>query len=347
MEQWVRGLSEGWPRRHVWQPEQLEGACGYVEGLLAEASGRAVQRQSFEARFWADGSGERIEQLACVNLVVDLPGTQAPERILVVGAHYDSRVGMRTQQGTVPCFEGEDASGAQRVYQDTPGANDNASGVAALVALAGMLAERPLPITVRLVSWANEEYPFFRNCWARPGLRRGGERFFADGMGSYRHAQRCVEAGERIVGVIALDTLGCYRRDPDYQVEGYPGWKRAGLRRIFPASGDYVAFMSNRRSRGFLRAVQRSFAQACAVPSIRRSFPLMDTLKVGWSDDWAYWQFGIPGLIVTDTAYIRSCHYHRVTDTADRLDYAAFAKVVAGLGAAIAQVCAGLARVRL
>lgn len=339
----VRALSEGWPRRHVWQPEQLAGACGYVEGLLAQACGRAVERQLFTARFWADSRGARVEHLECVNLAVDLPGTEKPERILIVGAHYDSRVGMRMQQGTVPCFEWDGVPEAARCYQDTPGANDNASGVAALVALAEMLAAEPLPITVRLVSWANEEYPFFRNRWAKPATHPSCDVFFADGMGSFQHARRCVAAGESIVGVLALDTLGCYRQDPDYVVEGYPAWKRAVLRRIFPSGGDYVAFMSNRRSRRFLRQVHAHYTAVGTVPAIRRSFPLMDTLKVGWSDDWAYWQFGIPGLIVTDTAYIRSCHYHRVTDTADRLDYPETAKVVLSLGQAIPRTCAQLA----
>jgi hypothetical protein len=52
---------------------------------------------------------------------------------------------------------------------------------------------------------------------------------------------------------------------------------------------------------------------------------------VGWSDQWAYWKFGWPAVMVTDTAPFRYPHYHTLRDTPDKLDYDRLARVVRGL----------------
>lgn len=335
LEAKVRGLTEGYPRRHVWNPEGLDGAAAYVQAEL-EAAGLPVQTEPYQACFWRNAQRE-VGTHRCRNLIVDFPGQAHPERVLIVGAHYDSRVGMASQQGTVPCFEWEGQPAAVREFQDTPGANDNGSGIATLLALAHGLRQSRLPITVRLVAWANEEYPFFRNGWAEAD--KAGAEFFAEGMGSYHHAKQLSAGDEQICGAIALDTLGTYRaRDAD-ALDAQSWLRRLAMRALFPKTGDYVAFMSNRDSRGFLKQVHRAYAKNGTVRGITRAFP---TMGRGWSDDWAYWQFDIPGLIVTDTAYVRSRHYHRVSDTADRLTYGPFAEVVWALRSTIEQVAAEL-----
>ncbi|HEX2201397.1 MAG TPA: M28 family peptidase, partial [Gammaproteobacteria bacterium] len=72
-----------------------------------------------------------------INIEVSRMGCSRPEQILLVGAHYDS-------------------------VRGSPGANDNGSGVAALLEIARFFTEVEQPeITVRLVAFVNEEPPFF------------------------------------------------------------------------------------------------------------------------------------------------------------------------------------------
>ena len=62
---------------------------------------------------------------------------------------------------------------------------------------------------------------------------------------------------------------------------------------------------------------------------------------VAWSDQWAFWQHGYPGIMITDTAPFRYPHYHSATDTPDKLDYDRFALVVSGLEKVIAKLADG------
>src|SRR5512141_1474486 len=107
-------------------PDRLEQTIRYITAQFA-SSGCTVTNQPFVC----DGTTYH-------NVIAELPGKDAPERVLVVGAHYDT-------------------------VAATPGADDNASGVAGVLALARELAKRPLGATVRFVAFALEEPPFYRS----------------------------------------------------------------------------------------------------------------------------------------------------------------------------------------
>lgn len=224
------------------------------------------------------------------NLEITLAGTIRPSEIIVIGTHYDS-------------------------VRGSPGANDNASGVAALLEIGRALKGASLGRTVRLVAFVNEEPPFFY--W--------GE------MGSGVYAKAARRRGDDIRLMMSLEMLGAYSDRPGSQ--GYPpflGW-------FYPDRANFIAFVSNLSSRHGLRRTVAAFRSASAFPSEYLIAPGI-VPGVSWSDQLSFWREGYPALMVTDTAFHRYPHYHTAQDTPDKLDYVRMAQVVEGLAKAIAML---------
>lgn len=214
---------------------------------------------------------------------VTLPGTTRANEIVVIGAHYD-------------------------VFQGTPGADDNASGCAAVLALARRFADRPQARTIRFVLFTNEEPP----------------NFMEPTMGSWVYAKACRERGDAITAMVSLETLGYYSTLPGSQ--RYP----PGLSMLFPSTGDFVAFVSDVSSRHLVRRSLGAFRAGAEFPSEAAALP-QGIPGIGWSDHWAFWQEGYRAIMVTDTALFRNPNYHLPTDTPDTLDYERLARVVDGM----------------
>ncbi len=211
---------------------------------------------------------------------------------IVVGAHYDS-------------------------CGDAPGANDNGSGTAAVIELARLLADLRgrSDVRIRLVLFVNEEPPYFHS---------------AD-MGSYRYARLLAERGEALIGMISLETMGCFLDEPGSQ--RYP----PPFNLLYPDKGNFIAFVGTLRARIFLHALIRSFRTHTAFPSAGGVAPSF-VPGVNWSDHWSFERFGYPAVMVTDTAPFRYAHYHRATDTPDKVDHAKLARVTHGLERVIRDV---------
>jgi Zn-dependent M28 family amino/carboxypeptidase len=189
-----------------------------------------------------------------------------------------------------------------------PGANDNGTGVAAMLALARRFSGQKPRRTLRFVAFANEEPPHFQTAE----------------MGSVVYAQRSRERSENVVAMLSLETLGYYDDAQGSQVYPPP----IGL--FYPSTGNFVGFVSNVSSRKLLRDVVGDFRSHTRFPSEGAALPAVIP-GVGWSDHWAFWQAGYPALMVTDTAPFRYPHYHTGADTPDKIDYERLARVVAGL----------------
>ena len=279
--------------RHIWLRDRLEAAADWIDSEFRSFGFPPATREKFVAR-----------DVPVENLWVEVPGSTRPDEIIVIGSHYDSRCGMATKKGRIP-----DPS-----RPGTPGANDNASGVAATVALARLFQDRLLAgktpeRTLRFVAFVNEEPPFFQTAE----------------MGSWVHARGCRARGEKIVGMFTPETLGYYTDEPGTQ-------KLASLfGRGGAATGDFVAFLCDWSSRKFLDAMLRHFRARTGFPVV--GLPVPKLLKrVAWSDDWGFWQEGYPGVTVTDTAFLRYREYHTPEDTPEKLVYPRMAQVVAALG---------------
>ena len=217
-----------------------------------------------------------------VNIECQVSGN---DEIVVIGAHYDSVIG-------------------------SPGADDNATGVAAIIELAKRFTKTKR--TLRFVAFANEEPPHF----ATPS------------MGSLRYAQRCRERRENVVAMLSLESIGYFSDAPKSQT--YP----AMLQLIYPGSGNFIAFVSNLKSAKLTRRCKRAFTNFPAeIGTLPEAVP-----GVGWSDQWAFWQCGYKALMVTDTAPFRNPYYHTARDTPDTIDYARLTKVIDGLEAVIHEI---------
>lgn len=283
LERHVKVLAADIGERNVFRPHALHAAADYIAQQWT-ARGCAVTRQDYQTR-----------GVPCANIEVALAGRVQANEVIVLGAHYDT-------------------------VRNSPGADDNASGVAALLEIAGMLQACSPQYTVRCVAFVNEEAPFF----------------FHGDMGSMRYARAARLRGDRIRLMLSLEMLGYYRDEPGTQ--RYPPL----LSRFYPASGNFIGFVSNLRSARRLRWVVDAFQASCDFPLEAAALPWW-VPGVALSDHASFWRHGYPAVMVTDTAYLRNPHYHSEHDVPATLDYERMAAVTRGLAAGIASLGPGAA----
>jgi Zn-dependent M28 family amino/carboxypeptidase len=257
---------------------QLVAAAEYIRATLA-GIGYEVRRHRYE-----------VSGRTCENLDAELRGTDKREQIVLVGAHYDS-------------------------VQGSPGANDNATGVAAMLALARAFGGTRPSRTVRFVAFTNEEPPFFQGRY----------------MGSRIYARRSRERDEKIMLMLSLETIGYYSDEPGSQSYPFP------FSFFFPSAGNFIAFVSNMENAPWVRKLLTAFRRHARFPS--EGGALWEWIPgVAWSDHWAFWKEGYPAVMITDTAPNRYPYYHTSADTPDKVDFSRMARVVSGLRQVIADV---------
>lgn len=276
----VQTLAGSIGERNQERPEALEAAADYIAENF-RLLGYAPLDEPFTSR------GARVR-----NIIAELPGQLADGGIIVVGAHYDSVPG-------------------------GPGANDNATGVAAVLELSRLLAGRRFAQQVRFVAFVNEEQPYS----------------YTHEMGSVVHANAARARDERITAMLSLETIGHYADAPESQ--HYP----APLSYLYPDRADFIGFVGNLRSLGLVRRCVGSFRRHARFPAEGAALPERID-GVGWSDHWSFWRAGYPALMVTDTAFFRYRHYHLPSDTPEKIDYERSARVVSGLAATITDLAA-------
>jgi hypothetical protein len=267
----VQALAGEIGERNVFRPRALAAAADYIEA--------AWRRQGYEVT----PQVYRVHGVRCANLEAALPGTVPVAGSLLLGAHYDS-------------------------IRGGPGANDNASGVAALLELSRLFAGLTPAMSVRFVAFVNEEPPFFLS----------GEQ------GSMVYARAARARGDDIRLMVALETIGCYHDAPGSQ--HYPPL----FRLFYPDRGNFLAFVSDFGSRRLMRHVAAAFRA-------RSDFPLEHVATFGlvpgvsWSDHRSFWVNGYRAFMVTDTAFYRYRYYHTAEDTPDKLSYPGLARATEGL----------------
>jgi hypothetical protein len=265
--------------RNLSRYSALNASADFIEKSFADA-GVTPRRDSYE-----------VNGKACHNIEVEIRGSSS--EIVLVGAHYDSVLG-------------------------APGANDNGSGVAGLLALARRFAGKPTQQTLRFVAFANEEPPYFQTAQ----------------MGSAVYARRCREQQDPITAMISLETIGYFSDAPRSQT--YPS---PGLGAFYPTKGNFIGLVGNLRSRALLRHAVNVFRGTGKLPAEGASLPAFIS-GVDWSDQWSFWQEGYRAIMVTDTALFRYPYYHTAEDTPEKLDYDSFALVVSGMQKVIEDLAA-------
>jgi hypothetical protein len=268
-------------RNVIYKYDALKRSAEYIESVW-RGMGYEVKSQPYTVKVKDGGEGAEVER-EVRNLEVELRGAQKPEEIVIIGAHYDSAPG-------------------------TPGADDNGSGVAMMLALSRhALAAKPSR-TLRFVAFVNEEPPFFRR----------------DTMGSRVYAKAARERNDQIVAMVSLETLGYFKDSPGSQHYPFP------FSLFYPSVGNFVALIANADSDALLSSVARSFRRTATVASEGAALPTF-VPGVDWSDHASFWKYGYEGVMLSDTAPFRNPHYHEPEDTPEKLDYPRLARVLHGM----------------
>ena len=207
-------------------------------------------------------------------------GDNTGERI-VVGAHYDARI-------------------------NTPGADDNASGISGLIELAYLIGKEKLNTGVELVAYTLEEPPFFGT----------------ENMGSAHHAKLLHDQKIRVRCMIALEMIGYFSNVPDSQSYPVPV-----LKIFYPNKGNFIAIVGRLDQRKIVKKIKRLMKGATGLPVYSVNAPLV-VPGIDFSDHRNYWQYGYDAVMITDTAFYRNQEYHKPGDTADRLNYELMGKAV-------------------
>lgn len=267
LQRHVRVISETFSPRSYRHVENLDRCADYIRQEFLKTGAR-VREQAYAA----DGIVYR-------NIIARFGSGDTD--LTVVGAHYD-------------------ACGL------TPGADDNASGVAGLLELASLLAKHPLDGNIELVAYTLEEPPNFRSPF----------------MGSAVHADDLHRREADVRGVIVLEMIGCF--SDAWMSQAYP---LPLLHLLYPSRGNFIAVVGRLDQRSFVRDLKARMqgATPLAVRSINAPASLPG---VDFSDHLNYWRHGYQAAMVTDTAFYRNGEYHQPGDTWERLDYRRMADVV-------------------
>ncbi|MGD2126324.1 MAG: M28 family peptidase [Desulfobacteraceae bacterium] len=234
----------------------------------------------------------RYHDFVVANVVTEISFSANPSKCYLLGAHYDS-VG-----GTV-------------------GADDNASAVAVQLETARQLKKafdnrEKLDLAVKFVSFALEEPPVYGS----------------SSMGSRVYAKKAKKEKEKIDGMICLEMVGYSCHDPGCQSYPFPVMFFG-----YPDKGDFIGLVGDFKSRQLTRSLYRAFLRNPELPVLKLSVPFRGWLMpaVRLSDHSSFWDHGFKSVMVTDSAFYRNPHYHRSSDTMDKLDSRFMAEVVESL----------------
>lgn len=258
--------------RSVYQPQNLKAAQDYVFQNLARA-GYAPRRQTFI-----------YQRLTVSNIIA---GEAAAGGYYILGAHFDTVAG-------------------------TPGADDNASGVAVLLEVARLARQFSLPRPWTFIGFTTEEPP----------------AFFTPYMGSRVYAKAARKQKDHILGMLCLEMVGYYRQEPGSQ--SLP----LTLRFMgYPTTGNFIGLVSDRRSKPVMQRLDTALKAGCRLPTATLAAPLGGHLmpEVRLSDHANFWDEGYPAVMLTDTAFMRNPHYHGPSDTMEKLDLKSMTELTLGL----------------
>ena len=225
--------------------------------------------------------------------VIGFFGDKTGERI-VIGAHYDARI-------------------------NTPGADDNASGISGLIELAYLIGKEKFNMGVELVAYTLEEPPFFGT----------------EDMGSAHHARLLHDRKVRVMCMIALEMIGYFS-----DVSGSQSYPMPALKIFYPNTGNFIAIVGRLNQRKIVKRIKGLMKGATDLPVYSVNAPLL-VPGIDFSDHRNYWLYGYDAVMITDTAFYRNQEYHKPGDTAERLNYELMGKAVIQIFEAIKGLAKG------
>lgn len=254
--------------RYPFSPHsKLEQVEGYIKGTL-ESYGLPVHRLAFP--FHGD---------TFFNLTAQKPGCESS--VFIISAHFDA-------------------------VEGSPGADDNASGIAVLLECARRLAGETMRHSLESAAFNLEEF----------GM-----------VGSSHYVRTIKKSAREVVGMISLEMVGYV--NPCRGSQKYP----SGLARFYPSEGNFIGLVANRKSKKMMDCFSKAMCEVRDLP--------VETLVVPWngwlmpptrlSDHAPFWDAGYPALLITDTSFFRNPHYHSRTDTFQTLNLDFMQQVVEGV----------------
>lgn len=252
--------------------QNLIAAQNYIVNVLKNY-GYTVTLKSFQS------DGKIVS-----NIETKISGSENQNEIIILGAHYDTVAG-------------------------SPGADDNASGVAVLLELARLLRNQKSKCSIYFVFFVNEEPPYF---WTR-------------NMGSYVYAKELKRNKTKIKAMFSIESVGYYSDEQHSQRYPVP------FNFFYPNKGNFIAFVGNLSSRSLVRRSLEIFRNTTQFPSEGIAAPAWIP-GISWSDQTNFWHYGYPAVMITDTVPYRNPHYHQASDKPATLAYDCMARVVQGLG---------------
>jgi hypothetical protein len=280
--QHVHTLSDKIGERSLIRYTRLEQAADYIQSHLGSL-GYKVEEQIY-----------RMQGRDYRNLIATLPGRNIPQEIILVGAHYDTVTG-------------------------TPGADDNASGVAGLLELARLCKNMELARTLRFVAFSLEEPPVFNSRY----------------MGSRVYARQARLDKQNIVAMLCLESIGYYSHKENSQEFPLPI-----MRFFYPNQGNFIAVVGNLSSWNLVNRVKDNLKESCQVPVETLISPSL-VPGVDFSDHASFWKEGYPAVMITDSALYRNPYYHLPSDTIHTLDFDSLTAVVKGVFHTIRKLAGG------
>lgn len=214
------------------------------------------------------------------NLILNLPASELKYPPILIGAHYDGVPG-------------------------SPAADDNGTGVAALLELARNFAAEPIKYPVRIVAFDLEEY----------GL-----------LGSQAYANFLKQQGQHLRLMISLEMLGYCDDSPNSQ--RYP----TGLEYFYPDRGNFIALIGNLTALPDLMKLRGNIRQSgtkCEFLPVPNQGKMVRATRL--SDHAPFWDNGYRAMMITDTAFMRNPHYHQASDRIETLNLDFLAGVCRGL----------------
>lgn len=210
-------------------------------------------------------------------------GTENAKRI-IVGAHYD-------------------------VCGDQQGADDNATGVTAILELARMLKDQKLNYRIDLVAYTLEEPPYFRT----------------ENMGSYIHAKYLKDNNVDVYGMLSVEMIGYFSDEEKSQ-----SFPLGIMSAIYGNKGDFITLVKKFGAGKFVRNFSNDFKDSKKIKTETFSAPKFVS-GVDFSDHLNYWKFGYSAVMLTDTSFFRNKNYHEPTDTLETLDLPRMKNVIDGI----------------
>ncbi len=275
----VTHLASITPARNSFNMASLNKAADYIHSEFSK-TGCEVREQTYKLK------GKEFRNISCFFGPKDAA-------LMVIGAHYDVH------------------------YDNNPGADDNASGVAGVLELARMVAaSKPdLPHRLELIAYTLEEQPHFNS----------------NSMGSQVHAASLIKSKTPLKLMMSVEMIGYFRDEPKSQ-----RFPLAFLKPLYPHQGNFIGVIGQLLDRSSVKRVKTLMQGASLLPVYSLNAPAF-LPEAGFSDHKSYWDVGLPAVMITDTAFLRNPNYHKPTDTPDTLDYNRMADVVRGLYAVATQ----------